>query len=256
MTSSSVGEAGSLGAEIAVVVSNHEDLRPMAEAAGLPFIHIPVTPETKPEAEARLLELVAEYDADLVVLARYMQVLSDDSAAKLAGRAINIHHSFLPGFKGAKPYHQAYDRGVKLVGATAHYVTARPRRGPDHRAGGHPDRPHLDPDALVTVGRDAEALALSRAVRWHCQHRVLLNGTAPSSSANIPPSETGELHYERITTRRHHRRRHRRHQPRGRTCHPRLDQHHRGRAGPAGHWPAGPPRTRRAWCSRPTRPRP
>jgi formyltetrahydrofolate deformylase len=169
--------AGSLGAEIAVVVSNHEDLRPMAEAAGLTFIHVPVTAATKPEAEARLLELVAEYDADLVVLARYMQVLSDDLCTKLRGRAINIHHSFLPGFKGAKPYHQAYDRGVKMVGATAHYVTADLDEGPiieqevfrvDHA---------LDPDALVTVGRDAETQALSRAVKWHCQHRVLLNKT-------------------------------------------------------------------------------
>ena len=169
--------AGSLGAEIAVVVSNHEDLRPMAEAAGLPFIHVPVTAATKPEAEARLLELVAEYDADLVVLARYMQVLSNDLCTKLRGRAINIHHSFLPGFKGAKPYHQAYDRGVKMVGATAHYVTADLDEGPiieqevfrvDHA---------LDPDALVTVGRDAETQALSRAVKWHCQHRVLLNKT-------------------------------------------------------------------------------
>ncbi|WP_458780607.1 formyltetrahydrofolate deformylase [Arthrobacter sp. D3-16] len=170
-------QAGSLGAEIAVVVSNHETLRPMAEAAGLPFIHVPVTAETKPEAEARLLELVAEYDADLVVLARYMQVLSNELCGDLRGRAINIHHSFLPGFKGAKPYHQAYDRGVKLIGATAHYVTADLDEGPiieqevfrvDHS---------LDPDALVTVGRDAESQALSRAVKWHCQHRVLLNNT-------------------------------------------------------------------------------
>ena len=169
--------AGSLGAEIAVVVSNHEDLRAMAEAAGLPFIHVPVTAATKPEAEARLLELIAEYDADLVVLARYMQVLSNGLCTELRGRAINIHHSFLPGFKGAKPYHQAYDRGVKLVGATAHYVTPDLDEGPiieqevfrvDHS---------LDPDALVTVGRDAESQALSRAVKWHCQHRVLLNNT-------------------------------------------------------------------------------
>jgi formyltetrahydrofolate deformylase len=169
--------AGSLGAEIAVVVSNHEDLRPMAEAAGLPFIHVPVTADTKPQAEARLLELVEEYQADLVVLARYMQVLSNELCGNLRGRAINIHHSFLPGFKGAKPYHQAYDRGVKLIGATAHYVTADLDEGPiieqevfrvDHS---------LDPNALVTVGRDAESQALSRAVRWHCQHRVLLNNT-------------------------------------------------------------------------------
>jgi len=169
--------AGSLGAEIAVVVSNHEDLRPMAEAAGLPFIHVPITADTKPQAEARLLELVEEYQADLVVLARYMQVLSDELSTSLRGRAINIHHSFLPGFKGAKPYHQAYDRGVKLIGATAHYVTADLDEGPiieqevfrvDHS---------LDANALVTVGRDAESQALSRAVKWHCQHRVLLNNT-------------------------------------------------------------------------------
>jgi formyltetrahydrofolate deformylase len=149
----------------------------MAEAAGLPFIHVPVTADTKPQAEARLLELVEEYQADLVVLARYMQVLSNELCGNLRGRAINIHHSFLPGFKGAKPYHQAYDRGVKLIGATAHYVTADLDEGPiieqevfrvDHS---------LDPNALVTVGRDAESQALSRAVRWHSQHRVLLNNT-------------------------------------------------------------------------------
>jgi formyltetrahydrofolate deformylase len=167
--------AGSLGADIVAVVSNHEDLRPMAEAAGLPFHHVPVTPESKPQAEQRLLELVDEYDADVVVLARYMQVLSDSLCLKLLGRAINIHHSFLPGFKGAKPYHQAYDRGVKLVGATAHYVTPDLDEGPiieqeviriDH---------NQDPRALATVGRDAEALALARAVRWHSERRVLLN---------------------------------------------------------------------------------
>jgi formyltetrahydrofolate deformylase len=168
--------AGSLGAELVAVVSNHEDLRPMAEAAGLPFIHVPVTPATKREAEARLLELVDEHRADLVVLARYMQILSDETCAGLYGRAINIHHSFLPGFKGAKPHHQAFDRGVKLVGATAHYVTPDLDEGPiieqeviriDHT---------YDPRALATVGQDAEALALSRAVRWHSERRVLLNG--------------------------------------------------------------------------------
>jgi formyltetrahydrofolate deformylase len=168
--------AGSLGAELVAVVSNHVELRPMAEAAGLPFIHVPVTPGTKREAEARLLELVDEYRVDLVVLARYMQVLSDETCAALHGRAINIHHSFLPGFKGAKPYHQAFDRGVKLVGATAHYVTPDLDEGPiieqeviriDHT---------YDPRALSTVGQDAEALALSRAVRWHSEQRVLLNG--------------------------------------------------------------------------------
>ena len=141
-----------------------------------PFIHVPVTPGTKPEAEQRLIEIVEEYDVDFVVLARYMQVLSDELCRKLHGRAINIHHSFLPGFKGAKPYHQAYDRGVKLVGATAHYVTPDLDEGPiieqeviriDH---------NFDPRALATVGQDAEALALSRAVRWHSERRVLLYG--------------------------------------------------------------------------------
>lgn len=166
---------GSLGGDLVVVVSNHETHRAMAEAAGLPFVHIPVTPDTKQDAERRLLELVDEYNVDLVVLARYMQVLSNDLCRALKGRAINIHHSFLPGFKGARPYHQAYDRGVKLVGATAHYVTADLDEGPiieqevirvDHSYG---------PTALSTVGQDAEALALSRAVRWHCEHRVLLD---------------------------------------------------------------------------------
>ncbi|QUQ65738.1 formyltetrahydrofolate deformylase [Kutzneria sp. CA-103260] len=170
--------AGSLGADIVAVVSNHEDLRPMAEAAGLPYMYIPVTPETKAAAEAQLLRLVDDYDAELVVLARYMQILSDATSKALYGRAINIHHSFLPGFKGAKPYHQAYDRGVKLVGATAHYVTSDLDEGPiieqeviriDHT---------YNAGALQTVGRDAEALALSRAVRWHCERRVLLNGNS------------------------------------------------------------------------------
>ena len=122
--------AGSLNAELVAVVSNHQDLRPMAEAAGLPYFHVPVTPESKAQAEQRLLEIVDEYRADMVILARYMQVLSDSLCLKLLGRAINIHHSFLPGFKGAKPYHQAYDRGVKLIGATAHYVTPTLDEGP------------------------------------------------------------------------------------------------------------------------------
>ncbi len=170
--------AGSLGADLVVVGSNHDNLAPMAQAAGLPFVHLPVTPDTKPAAELALRALVTEYQIDLVVLARYMQVLSDELSGDWAGRAINIHHSFLPGFKGARPYHQAYDRGVKLVGATAHYVTGDLDEGPiieqevirvDHT---------YDPEALATIGRDAEALALSRAVRWHGQHRVLLNGSS------------------------------------------------------------------------------
>ncbi|HET7665217.1 MAG TPA: formyltetrahydrofolate deformylase [Mycobacterium sp.] len=168
--------SGTLGGDLVAVVSNHDDLRPMAEAAQLPFHLIPVTRDTKPRAETQLLSLVADLRIDLVVLARYMQVLSDQACAALYGRAINIHHSFLPGFKGARPYHQAFERGVKLVGATAHYVTPELDEGPiieqeviriDHT---------YDERALSTVGRDAEALALARAVRWHCQSRVLLNG--------------------------------------------------------------------------------
>lgn len=179
--------AGDLGGELVAVVSNHEVLRPMAEAANLEFVHVPVSADTKHAAEQRLVQLVDQYQADLVVLARYMQVLSDDLCTKLEGRVINIHHSFLPGFKGAKPYHQAYDRGVKYVGATAHYVTPDLDEGPiieqevlrvDHA---------FDPRALATAGQDAEALALSRAVRWHCQHRVLLNDNSTVSSADPAP---------------------------------------------------------------------
>jgi len=167
---------GALQIDIPVVVSNHPDAEALVRSYGLDFAHVPVTPETKPAAEAELLRLVKEHDVDLVVLARYMQVLSDDLCRELSGRAINIHHSFLPSFKGAKPYHQAYDRGVKLVGATAHYVTADLDEGPiieqdvirvDHN--------HTQ-EQLVSAGRDVEAQVLSRAVRWHSESRVLLNG--------------------------------------------------------------------------------
>jgi formyltetrahydrofolate deformylase len=170
-------QTGTLNIEIPAIVSNHRDFEAVAEANGVPFHHVPVTPETKLEAEARLLELVDGLDIDLVVLARYMQVLSDDLCGKLEGRAINIHHSFLPSFKGAKPYHQAHARGVKLVGATAHYVTADLDEGPiieqdvvrvDHS---------LDPAEMTSAGRDVEAQVLARAVRWHSQHRVLLDRT-------------------------------------------------------------------------------
>jgi formyltetrahydrofolate deformylase len=167
---------GSLQIEIPAVVSNHLDAEPLARAHGLDFVHIPVTPETKPQAEDQLRGLIEKHGIHLVVLARYMQVLSDGLCAELSGRAINIHHSFLPSFKGAKPYHQAFDRGVKLVGATAHYVTADLDEGPiieqdvvrvDH---------NFNQEQLVTAGRDVEAQVLSRAVRWHAESRVLLNG--------------------------------------------------------------------------------
>jgi formyltetrahydrofolate deformylase len=168
--------AGTLGGDIAVVVSNHESLRQMTEAAGLPFVHLPVHPDTKPAVEASLLRLIDRYEIDLVVLARYMQILSNDLCTQLEGRAINIHHSFLPGFKGARPYHQAYDRGVKLVGATAHYVTPDLDEGPIiEQEVIRVDHTH-HPQTLATIGQDAECLALSRAVRWHCEHRVLFHG--------------------------------------------------------------------------------
>jgi formyltetrahydrofolate deformylase len=167
---------GELPIEVVAVVSNHPDHRGLAEWHGIPFHHIPVTAETKAEAEAKLMELVDGLNVELVVLARYMQVLSDDLTRKLDGRAINIHHSFLPSFKGAKPYHQAYARGVKTVGATAHYVNAELDEGPiiaqqvvevDHTYG---------PEDLVAAGRDTECKALSNAVKWHCEGRVILQG--------------------------------------------------------------------------------
>jgi formyltetrahydrofolate deformylase len=167
---------GALQIDIPVVVSNHLDAEPLVRAHGLDFVHIPVTPDSKSRAEDRLRELIDRHGVHLVVLARYMQVLSADLCADLTGRAINIHHSFLPSFKGAKPYHQAFERGVKLIGATAHYVTADLDEGPiieqdvirvDHS---------FDQEQLVTAGRDVEAQVLSRAVRWHAESRVMLNG--------------------------------------------------------------------------------
>ncbi|MDT3399320.1 formyltetrahydrofolate deformylase [Streptomyces sp. B1866] len=167
---------GALPVEVAAVVSNHQDFAELAGSYGVPFRHIPVTPDTKAEAEAELLELVRREGVELVVLARYMQVLSDDLCKQLSGRIINIHHSFLPSFKGAKPYHQAHARGVKLIGATAHYVTAELDEGPiieqEVERVGH----ELTPERLVAVGRDVECQALARAVKWHSERRVLLNG--------------------------------------------------------------------------------
>ena len=167
---------GALQIDVAGVVSNHLDCEPLAKSYGVEFHHLPVAPDTKAEAEARLLGLVDSLGVDLVVLARYMQVLSNDTCRALEGRIINIHHSFLPSFKGARPYHQAFERGVKLVGATAHYVTADLDEGPiieqdvmrvDHR---------FDPEELAATGRDVESQVLSRAVRWHAESRVLPNG--------------------------------------------------------------------------------
>jgi formyltetrahydrofolate deformylase len=167
---------GGLNVEVAAVVSNHPDLRYLADAYDVAYHHVPVTPETKPAAEKALLDLVEELDVDLVVLARYMQILSADLCKKLEGRAINIHHSMLPSFKGARPYDQAHSRGVKVVGATAHYVTPDLDEGPiieqevarvDHS---------MTAAEVTTLGRDVECLALSRAVRWHAENRVLPDG--------------------------------------------------------------------------------
>lgn len=169
-------ETGELPIDIPAVVSNHEDCRTLVERHGIPFVHLPVTPDTKSAQEAELRGLIADLRIDLVVLARYMQVLSDELCRELSGRMINIHHSFLPGFKGARPYHQAYARGVKLIGATAHFVTADLDEGPIIEQGvervSHAD----SADALAQIGRDVERMVLSRAVRWYAEDRILLTG--------------------------------------------------------------------------------
>lgn len=168
--------AGELAVDIRLVVSNHWDLQPVAANYGVPFVHVPVSRETKPQAESRLRELLADHDIELVVLARYMQILSDELCEQIEGRAINIHHSFLPGFKGARPYHQAWQRGVKLIGATAHYVTADLDEGPiidqDVARVTHAQTP----EDLAIIGRDVERLVLSRAVKAHSEHRVFRFG--------------------------------------------------------------------------------
>lgn len=167
---------GALPVDIAAIVSNHTDFEHLARNYGVPFVHLPVTASTKLTAETRLRGVLDDYGVDLVVLARYMQVLSNRICSDFEGRIINIHHSMLPSFKGARPYHQAYDRGVKFVGATAHYVTAELDEGPiieqevariDHS---------MSADDVVALGRDMECLALARAVRWHAENRVLRNG--------------------------------------------------------------------------------
>ncbi|HZK05755.1 MAG TPA: formyltetrahydrofolate deformylase [Actinomycetaceae bacterium] len=168
---------GRMPLDVVGVVSNHEVLRPIADFYRTPFHHVPVTPASKQAAEAELLRMVAEHDIELVVLARYMQVLSDEVCRVLRGRAINIHHSFLPSFKGARPYAQAHTRGVKLIGATAHYVTADLDEGPiieqDVVRVTHAD----SAEELVALGQDVERQVLARAVRWHAEHRVLPDGS-------------------------------------------------------------------------------
>ena len=166
----------SLPLDIRAVVSNHRDFYQLAASYNVPFHHIAVTAATKPQAEARQMEIIQAEEAELVVLARYMQVLSNGMCTALSGRAINIHHSFLPSFKGAKPYYQAHDRGVKLIGATAHYVTADLDEGPIIEQ----DVARVDHsktvEDLTALGRDTESQVLARAVKWHSEHRVLLNG--------------------------------------------------------------------------------
>jgi formyltetrahydrofolate deformylase len=165
-----------LAVDIVAIVSNHSDLENLALQYGIPWYLLPVNKANKASQESRLLEIIEQTDSELVILARYMQILSDDLCKALEGRAMNIHHSLLPGFKGAKPYHQAYDRGVKMVGATAHYVTADLDEGPiieqriidvDHS---------MLPEELVVTGRDVEAHTLAKAVKAHCERRVFLNG--------------------------------------------------------------------------------
>jgi formyltetrahydrofolate deformylase len=169
-------QAGHLPIDIVAVVSNHPDHRSLVEWHGVPFHHVPVTKETKPEAEARLLEIVRETGAELVVLARYMQVLSEELSQELSGRCINIHHSFLPSFKGAKPYHQAFERGVKMVGATAHYVNSDLDEGPIISQRIAPVDHSFSPADLQRHGQDAEVAALTDAVRMHAEHRIILQG--------------------------------------------------------------------------------
>ena len=169
-------KAGVLPIDIVGVFSNHIDCHELVEWYGLPYHHLPITPDTKPQQEQQILSLIERYKVDLLVLARYMQILSDDLCGQLAGRAINIHHSFLPGFKGAKPYHQAYERGVKVMGATAHYVNQDLDEGPIIVQEVKPIDHELSVERMVHMGHDIEATALAQAVQLHVEMRVLLNG--------------------------------------------------------------------------------
>lgn len=168
--------SGVLPAEVVGVVSNHDDMRDITEWYGLPYYHLPVTAETKDEQESRVLEIIEEQHVDVLALARYMQILSPRLCEAMAGRAINIHHSFLPGFKGANPYRQAYMRGVKIIGATAHYVTTDLDEGPIIEQSVERIDHNFDIEELVQIGRDAECAAFARALKWHCEHRIIING--------------------------------------------------------------------------------
>ncbi len=168
--------SGLLPVDIVCVMSNHEDMRSLVEWSGIPYVHLPVNKDNKAEQEKQFLALIDQYQADLVVLARYMQILSDDLARQLEGRCINIHHSFLPSFKGAKPYHQAHQRGVKIIGATAHYVTSDLDEGPIIEQDVQRVNHGHTPEQLVAIGQDIEARVLARAVTWHAERRVIING--------------------------------------------------------------------------------
>nr|WP_239482148.1 formyltetrahydrofolate deformylase [Pseudomonas insulae] len=168
--------SGLLPIDIRAIVSNHRDFYQLAASYDLPFHYIPVTSANKPEAEQKLLDIFQAEGAELLVLARYMQVLSNGLCQRLSGQVINIHHSFLPSFKGARPYQQAFDRGVKLIGATAHYVTADLDEGPIIEQGVERVDHAMDPATLTAIGRDTENVVLARAVKWHAEHRILLNG--------------------------------------------------------------------------------
>ena len=170
-------DIGELPIDIPLIVANHDDLRPIAERHAIPFVHLPVTKDTKESAEKELLGLVTEHRIDVVVLARYMQILSDRLCAQLPGRVVNIHHSFLPGFKGARPYHQAHERGVKIIGATAHFVTADLDEGPIIEQDVQRVSHSQTADDLVEMGRDVERRVLSRAVRLVAEDRVILTGS-------------------------------------------------------------------------------
>ncbi|HEX4271300.1 MAG TPA: formyltetrahydrofolate deformylase [Rhizomicrobium sp.] len=167
---------GAVALEVPLIVSNHRDYEDVAVANSIPFIHLPMTRDNKVEQEARLSALMAEHRIDLVILARYMQILSDGFCKPRLGQIINIHHSFLPSFKGANPYTQAHERGVKLIGATAHYVTGDLDEGPIIEQSVERVTHALAPDDYVSVGRDIESRTMARAVKWHCEHRILLNG--------------------------------------------------------------------------------
>lgn len=167
---------GAIPLEVPLIVSNHRDFEDVAVANAIPFVHLPVTAATKAQQEERLASLAVQYRIDLIVLARYMQVLSDEFCSARPGRIINIHHSFLPSFKGANPYTQAHERGVKLIGATAHYVTGELDEGPIIEQSVERVSHALAPRDYIAVGRDIESAVLARAVKWHCEHRILVNG--------------------------------------------------------------------------------